>query len=263
MSILASTALEGLRQRMSGAVLSVDPFPHMYVDDFLPPELYAQLAAAWPREKSFRAKRSRQKLDMVPSETYTDPYTEAFATLPPDVRAVWLEFVEINRTVVGPWLATVFAPHIRERVALLQRLAAEGRSDLNASGLATGRVRANAGRLMMRGRGYTLAPHIDSAYYLVTVLHYFAEGPDEGYGTRLFRASSPIPMDAFVNEGTTQYFETHGIDTVEAARLPFRANSVVAFPNLLDSAHGVMAPPSGYRKVFQYHLSLKGDEEPI
>ena len=255
--------MSAFEERVERIGIDSDPFPHVYAEDFLPGDMYERLAAAWPPDARFRISRNRQKLDMVPSDTHSDDYTKAFAALPRDVQMVWREFVEFNRTVVGPWLASLFDAHIRERVALLQRLAAEGRSGLKASGLATGTVRANAGRLMMRGNGYKLAPHIDPAYYVVTVLHYFAEGPDAGYGTRLFKATAPIPLEAFVKDGTTEYFETHGIDVAEAGRLPFRANSLLAFPNLLDAAHGVEAPPAGYRKVFQYHLSLKGDLEPL
>lgn len=251
------------QERLAGIRITPTPFPHVYAEDFLPAEMYERLAAAWPANADFRISKNRQKLDMVPSETHTDQYSAAFAALAPETRAIWGDFVQFNRTLVGPWLASLFDAHIRERVALLQRLTAEGRTGLKASGLETGTIRANAGRLMMRGGGYKLAPHIDPAYYVVTVLHYFAEGSDDGYGTRLFKANASIPLDAFVKDGTTEYFEAHGIDVVEAARLPYRANSLLAFPNLLDAAHGVDAPPSGYRKVFQYHLSLKGDFEPL
>jgi hypothetical protein len=260
---MQTAAVDAFHHRLADIRIIGEPYPHVAVENFLPPEIYARLATAWPSDSSFRASKNRQKLDMVPSETHTDAYSAAFVALPPDVKAVWREFVTFNRSVVGPWLVSLFAGHIRERVALLQRLTAEGRTGLTASGLESGTVQANAGRLMMRGHGYKLAPHIDPAYYVVTVLHYFAEGDDDGYGTRLFKARSPIPLDAFVKDGTTEYFETHGIPVTEAARLPFRANGFLAFPNLLDAAHGVDAPSSGYRKVFQYHLSLKGDFEPL
>jgi hypothetical protein len=260
---MQTAAVDAFQQRLAGIHVTRDPYPHVTAENFLPPEMYERLSAAWPAESSFRASKNHQKLDMVPSETHTDAYSAAFVALPADLRSIWREFVSFNRTVVGPWLAALFAEQIRERVALLQRLTAEGRTGLTASGLEGGTVQANAGRLMMRGNGYTLAPHIDPAYYVVTVLHYFAERRDEGFGTRLFKAQSPIPLDAFVKDGTTEYFETHGISVVEAARLPFRANGFLAFPNLLDAAHGVDAPSSGYRKVFQYHLSLKGDFEPL
>jgi hypothetical protein len=260
---MRTPAADALRQRLATIRVSSDPYPHVAAEDFLPPDMYARLATAWPPDSSFRASKNGQKLDMVPSDTHSDAYTAAFLALPDAARSVWRDFVSFNRTVVGPWLATIFGEQIQERVALLQRLTAEGRTGLAASGLKNGTVQANAGRLMMRGNGYKLAPHIDPAYYVVTVLHYFADGRDDGFGTRLFKAQSPIPLDAFVKDGTTEYFETHGITVVEAARLPFRANGFLAFPNLLDAAHGVDAPQSGFRKVFQYHLSLKGDFEPL
>jgi len=260
---MQTAAVDAFQHRLADIRIIGEPYPHVAVENFLPPEIYARLATAWPSDSSFRASKNRQKLDMVPSETHTDAYSAAFVALPADVKAIWREFVSFNRTVVGPWLVNLFAEHIRERVALLQRLTAEGRAGLTASGLGTGSVQANAGRLMMRGHGYKLAPHIDPAYYMVTVLHYFAEGDDDGYGTRLFKAQSPIPLEAFVKDGTTEYFETHGIPVIEGARLPYRPNGFLAFPNMLDAAHGVDAPSSGYRKVFQYHLSLKGDFEPL
>jgi hypothetical protein len=252
-----------LMERMTGARIAANPFPHLYVDNFLPPGFYERLVAAWPPESAFRANKNRQKLDLVPTDAYADKLTDPFKTLPVDMRTAWRSFAQLNRAIVGPWLASLFEDHIRERIALLQRLIAEGKTDIRAAGLAAGTVQANVGRLMMRGQGYTLAPHVDPAYYLVTALHYFAEDADEGYGTRLFRASRPMPLEAFVKDGTTEYFEPHGIAVTEAACLPFRPNSFLAFPNLLDAAHGVVAPSSGYRKAFQYHLSLKADHEPL
>jgi hypothetical protein len=38
---------------------------------------------------------------------------------------------------------------------------------------------------------------------------------------------------------------------------------MVAFPNMLDSAHGAVATSSQPRKIFQYHISLKGDDEKV
>jgi hypothetical protein len=38
---------------------------------------------------------------------------------------------------------------------------------------------------------------------------------------------------------------------------------MVAFPNTLWAAHGSEAPSSELRKVFQYHISLKGDDEKV
>jgi hypothetical protein len=260
---MQAAAVDAFQRRLASIRTTNEPYPHVAAENFLPPEMYERLTAAWPPDSAFRASTNRQKLDIVPSETHIDAYSAAFVALPENVKAVWREFVSFNRSVVGPWLVSRFAEHISERVALLRRLTAEGRTGLTASGLESGTVQANAGRLMMRGHGYKLAPHIDPAYYLVTVLHYFAEGDDDGYGTRLFKAQSPIPLDAFVKDGTTEYFETYGIRVIEAARLPFRANGFLAFPNLLDAAHGVDAPLSGYRRVFQYHLSLKGDFEPL
>jgi hypothetical protein len=253
-----------LAPRLAAARRIESPFPHVFVEDLLPKELYEMLRDAWPPNDALRLTRNRQKLDLVPRDDASYEYSAGFATLPECIRGVWRFYVYVvGRRIVGPWVGRVFEAEIAERVEFLQRLAREGRLGFQASGLASGHYEANSGRLMMRGMGYTLAPHVDPASYLVTLLHYFASEDDADCGTVLYKAERPVPVEAFVADGTTEYFHSHGIAAREAARMPFIGNALLAFPNLLDAAHGVVAPPDGYRKVFQYHLSLKGDHEPL
>lgn len=240
------------------------PFAHVFVEDLLPPPFYDILQDAWPPNDVFRPTKNRQKLDLVPRDDRSYEHSAGFTTLPDCIRSVWRFYVYVvNRRIIGPWLSGIFEPEITARLGLLQELAREGRLGFQASGLADGRYEANSGRLMMRGMGYTLSPHVDPAPYLVTVLHYFASAGDADCGTALFKADHPIPVSAFVSDGTTEYFHTQGISVGEAIRMPFIGNALLAFPNLLDAAHGVVAPTDGYRRVFQYHLSLKGDREPL
>lgn len=256
---------EAMAPRLRSLSRSEKPFPHLFVEEFLPHPYYALMRDAWPPQEAFRANKTRKKLDLVLREDPGDEMTGRFSELPACIRDVWNFFVHVaNRRVVGPWLAGLFAEEIRARLALLLPLYRAGKCGFTASGLdAGGFHQSNSGRLMMRGKGYVLLPHTDAAQFLVTALHYLAHGDDEEYGTTLYRAEREIPVEALVGDGTTTYLGEQGIAVTEVGRMPFRANGFLAFPNRLDAAHGLVGPRDGYRSVYQYHLSLKGDHEPL
>ena len=255
---------DAVQPRFAAARRVEEPFPHVFVEDLLPQPLYQLLEDAWPPDDVFREKGNRRKRDLVPREDPESEYSAGFPTLPESIRAIWRFYVHIvNRGIIGPWLSNVFAAEVRTRLDLLQELQQQGRVGFEASGLASRRYEANSGRLMMRGMGYKLKPHIDPASYLVTALHYFGADNDAECGTVLYKSDRSIPVEAFVARGTTEYFHEHGSKARAAAKMPFLPNAFLAFPNLLNAAHGVVAPMDGYRKVFQYHLSLKSDQEPL
>jgi len=251
---------QDMRDTLARATLATDPFPHLVVDDFFPRELYAMLNDAWPPLAAFRPNKSRQKLDVVPRDDPRDEMTGRFSELPACLRELWDAVAHsINRHVVGPWLADMFRDFVRERVALLDELRADGRTGFSFP--SPSRPLTTTGRLMMRGRGYVLRPHLDPAPHLVTALHYYADVADAGqYGTALFRAARPMPLDAFVRDGTTEYFHTQGIDVERVAQIEFVPNRFLAFPNVLHAAHGVTAPAGDhYRRVFQFHVTVRPD----
>jgi hypothetical protein len=237
------------------------------VHDLLEPGFYRMVEAAWPVAEVFRADTRRRKFDLVPTTAAAaqDPRNAGYDLLPPALRRVW-DFVVfvINRQIVGPWLAKAFSEQISARLELLQRAHAGGLVRYSMAGTRGWSYRANVGRFMMRGNGYALKPHVDGAPYLVTALMYFPErGQDEGFGTILYTPTRPLDFEMVVKSGSTEYFDEAGIDCVETVRVPYRPNTLLAFPNTLTSAHGVVSPEHGYRRVFQYHLSLKGDEEKV
>lgn len=253
--------------RLARAARLETPVPHVVVPELLPADLYALFEAAWPAHDVFKRDARGRKLDLVPTNPalIADARAAGYELLPPSIRAVWDFFVFfINRELVGPWLARTFEPEIQERLTLLRRADAEGLIRYSVGSARDWSYRANVGRFMVRGNGYVLKPHVDSAAYLVTALVYFPEqGQDAGYGTIFYAPSRPLEFEMVVRSGSTEYFESAGVDCSEVLRVPYRHNTMLAFPNTLKSAHGVVAPEHGYRRVFQYHLSLKGDDEKV
>ncbi len=242
-----------------------DPVPHVIVTDALDPDFYRQLAAAWPSTELFKRDKTGQKFDLVPGGTAADPRRGGYERLEPTQRAIWDFFVAtVNRTIISPIVVRLFESEIRERVEHIRSAFDAGLVEYPMAGARDWSYRANVGRLMMRANGYELKPHVDSVPYLATVLHYFPDDAGDNHsGTIFYKADRPLDFVACVRDGSTQYFHEAGIACTEVMRVPFRPNTMVAFPNTLFAAHGSVAPSSTPRKLFQYHISLKGDDEKV
>jgi hypothetical protein len=248
--------------RLEAAQLVTDPIPHIIVDDLWPDNLFAAAEHAWPPAEAFYVSKNRQKMNLAPVQTRPEALLGDFGLVPEAHREFWRFVAEdVNRHIIGPWLGRVFADDIRARLDQFKQWQAEGRAiGFDAPGLQSGEWIVTHGRLMLRGHGYVLKPHCDGAWYLVTALHYFSGGRADAHGTIIYRPERPLPVDAFLRDGTTEYFHKNAIPVHEAKRIEFKPNRFMAFPNRLDAAHGVTAPADEtYRKVFQFHLSLKDD----
>jgi hypothetical protein len=256
-----------LERRLAEATRREHPVPHVIVHDVFEPPFYRMLASAWPPLDVFKRDKHGRKYDLVPASPAAapDPRSAGYDRLPAELRAVWDFFVfTVNRHIVGPLLARMFEPELQARIGQIREAYEAGRINYAMAGSTDWTHRVNVGRFMVRGGGYDLKPHVDSMPYLLTVLHYFPdEGQDEGFGTVFYKPERPLDFDACVRNGSTQYFDEAGIKCEEALRIPFRPNILLAFPNTLSSAHGAGSFPVGLRKVFQYHLTLKGDHEKV
>jgi hypothetical protein len=257
--------LAHVEQRFAAARRGEDPLPHIVIENIFPEAFYRCLARSWPDPALFRRDKAGRKYDLVPAPLGADARSAGYDLVPVEQRAVWDFLVTVvNRRIVAPLLTRMFEVEIAERLAQVRRAFEAGLITYPMAGTHDWTFRPNTGRLMMRGRGHELKPHVDSMPYLVTVLHYFPDDEgDDHSGTILYKAEAPLEFEACVRDGSTQYFHEAGIACHEVMRVPFRPNMLVAFPNSLDAAHGAVAPSERLRKVFQYHISLKGDDEKV
>lgn len=254
---------QALEERLATIRRNEEPFPLLTAEPFLPEEFYRLLQDAWPPTEAFHVSQKGRKFELEPRRGIVNDATASYAMLPTCFQEVWDFFTTVvNQRIVGPWLADVFKPEIDEQLERFRALSQRGPVAVQASGLSTGMFGANVGRLMMRGPGYVLPAHVDPFHFLVTVLLYFGGADSTSSGTMLFKAARSIPAET-VLLGGSKYFQQHDITTEEVGRLPFTPNTLLAFPNLLNAAHGALGPTTGLRRVFQYHLSLRGDQEPL
>ena len=114
------------------------------------------------------------------------------------------------------------------------------------------------GRLMLRRRGYHIAPHVDPFRAMLTVLFYLAKpGDSEMYGTTLCRVKEDLPAE---RKGI-DYPEERGIVCESVKTVPYRRNSALVFLSP-RSVHRADIPDDADAKVerhaLQFYVALEG-----
>lgn len=220
------------------ASIELDPFPHMVVTDWLPPEVYDLAIRALPPAVFFAGREVSRHRMKVP-----------FDLAPAYSQRVW-EFVA-NRVVSGPVERAVtrrFADVIR---AYVREVCPTLSEELDV------RLYASDGRIMLRRAGYVIEPHRDPKWGFLTGLAYLARpGDEEAYGTQFYRVAD----DEDAPSDRPYYMAPSRCTLVRS--IPFRANSMVVFLNS-RGAHGASIPadasPELERYAYQFRLGPRAD----
>jgi hypothetical protein len=218
---------------VAAATLHTNPFPHVIVEKWLPPDVYRTIVGALPAAVFFADRENRRQQLPVPF-----PLAPAFS------QAVW-RFVA--QKIVGGVLSGALNQKFRAAVSDYMRtccpaLPANAGLDLHPSD----------GRVLLRRPGYVIEPHRDPKWGFVTGLIYLARnGDNEAYGTQLYR----VRGDAEAPSGKPFYVPQEQCELVKA--VPFRPNTLLAFLNS-TGAHGASIPadaePTLERYVYQFRL---------
>ena len=230
-----------VRDAVAAAPMHTDPFPHLVIESLLPEKAFQVLLDAIPPE------------EFLDGEKHLDLRGVGLATtvMPLFSRLIWRSLrTEVVGPVLAPALAERFRPHAREflRHGFGEELADEALAlPLAPHGL----------RLMLRRRGWTLAPHCDPRDQFITTLLYLAR-PGEGdtYGTQLFRVLEENFVPRYAN---TYYPEGEGLTCELVKTLQYRGNLCLSFLNLGGGAHGASVPadaqPADLRRwAFQFYM---------
>ncbi len=216
------------------AAVSLDPFPHVIIDDLLPADLYASMLETLPPGGFWRS--SGRGRDYWEVDSDVGPWR---------TEVVW-RFVD-RRVIDG-----LLRPRLEQ--AFAAPLAALW-SDSFGLDPACVRYRTAEGRLQLRRKGYRLRAHLDPPHAALTGLFYLARpGEDARYGTALYRPSSPSP----VKRQGIYYPEDHGIALDNVATVPFKANSLLVWMTALGP-HGADltsedVPKSLERHTYQFQI---------
>lgn len=219
---------------VGAAPLVEDPFPHVVVTEWLPPDVYGAVIRGLPPAIFFADREARRHRLQVP-----------FPLGPSYSQRVWrFMAAEIVEHMLHRALNDKFRNVVREYVRSFAP-ALPDRIDLT--------LHPSDGRIMLRRPGYVIEPHRDPKWGFLTGLVYLARaGDNEAYGTQLYR----VLDDEEAPSGNPFYVDPGRCELVRA--VPFRANTMLVFLNSAG-AHGASIPadarpPDLERYVYQFRL---------
>lgn len=240
-AILDSTSLAPvLQERIRSAELIEQPYPHLFIERFLPEEFHERVIAALPAADFY---------------SVDDPVKRVFEPdaklLPRKVALMWHFLVEdLLPQVVAPALVAKFDRFLDRHYADVF-----GQSFLEKARSLPQTM--SRGRVMWCRPGYHQPPHLDPKRVLLSCLLYMPQGAsrDERFGTQLYRVEQEIK----VRYANTYYPERDGIECTLEKTVPYRENALLVFLNS-GGAHGVdlspdSAPADFHRYLFQFYIA--------
>jgi hypothetical protein len=225
-----------LHERLAGATIRREPFPHIVVRDALDPAFYRQLCAGFPPFSRIgwadprMVPRSNAKFELSAAAVMADAAMpqawRTFAALHSD-RAF---FDKVVATFDAHWPAALrqalggtLAGHTMERLVRSRpraaRIALDARIEINCPVTTASSPRG---------------AHLDTANRIYSGLFYLRHPEDDSQGgdLQLFRWRG-VP----VREGSSYELPAERVDCV--VTIPYRPNLLVFFPQGIDALHGV------------------------
>jgi hypothetical protein len=233
----APRLVEHVRGAISSTPLQMEPYPHLVVENVLPPDVYRLLLRAIPPAAFFTDRDPIKQNLRIPLK---------FG--PVLTRRVWDFFdVVIAREAIRPAVMEVFREPLRLHTDTLFGAAYRERVDALPQAITGGRV-------MLRRPGYFLGPHRDPKRSMLTCLMYLAKPEDSPvYGTEIYR----VIDDGESSYSQTYYPEEEGRRCELVKVVPYRANSMLVFLNSFG-AHGARipqdAPADTQRHAYQFYI---------
>lgn len=227
-----SAAKRQVVERLKQTAIQPSPFPHVYVEDIFPAEFYAAIQHHRLPDEAYRRLSDTGRVS-------GDAYKTQLCLMHDDVsaaadagRAFWRDFFATfdDRAFAAVWLE-LFGPIIRERLL-------DDFPDIGDG------MRMRGEFLLMRDLPtYALGPHTNSPSKIVSVLFYLpADDSHAELGTSLYLPRDP----GFVCRGGPHH-PFAGFNRVDT--MPYRPNTLFAFPKTKRSFHGVEPLPSNpYRR---------------
>lgn len=230
------SAFEGpLSYAIANAPLRTFPYPHIFVRDVFPAQVYAELQAHIPDPAAMTPIAEARPVKGYKERFVLDPARPG-ERLPESQRAFWNALhQQLTGGTLRDVLLTRFAPVIQKRFA--------GQA-----------VRFAEETLLVEDvTHYALGPHTDSPSKVVTVLFYLPRDDSQAHlGTSIY-----LPKDRARRCPGGPHYGFEGFDRV--ATMPFLPNSMFAFAKTDNSFHGVepVTDPDVRRWLLLYDIKAR------
>lgn len=231
--------------RIAATPVSRDPFEHLYVEEVFPADFYAELQRQMIADRGYRRLNQTGRV----SERYS---SQRLCLFPRDLATI--DAPEPQRLFWRELFAALRDGNLRRAVLRTFKAAVKLHAESTLRENAFGAMVYSEVFLMRDLETYALGPHTDSPQKLVSMLFYLA--PDESapeLGTSLYR-----PKDRHFScpGGPHHSFP----DFERVATLPYRPNTMLAFPKSRVCFHGVEPVASAKRRdllLFDVKISTK------
>ncbi len=217
---MSSGVEEHVISRVANATMRDSPFPHLYVEKVFPDDFYAQIRLNWPNTPEFTSISESGRVSKgLYAERFVLPFTPSgIERLQDDRRIFWKNFG--NWFLAYPFMEAVidkFVDHARKRF-----------------GDNLSQTKFEVDSLLIQDlTNYSIGPHTDSKYRLLSMLFYCPENAGKKHlGTSIY-----VPLDpSFRCEGGRHYKRDQFrlISTFE-----YKPNTLLAFFKTDNSFHGV------------------------
>ncbi|MBP2294294.1 hypothetical protein [Azospirillum rugosum] len=245
-------------ERFSQTFCTPFPAPHLYLHNVFPYDYYNLLIENWPSEH-FAPIGSDKCLGMYfkPFVPLAADATGQIARLPDGQREFWGFFRDFVQSYLYPWVFLRLGDAVTDSARQYSR---EPKSE-HVFSMSDFEVVED--ELVARRSPHHLAPHIDNLLGLITILIYMPSDADHQHlGTRLYAqqgAGRPKMPSELPTPYRAQYASALGISCVEAKRIPFAPNTLVAFVNAPNAWHGQYLDEDYERRGYQCFLGARKD----
>ncbi len=187
---------------------------YLFLEDFLPGELYSACVRFWPDDKYFVGNGTRKRI-----------VRSGLPALPANLSGFWREFADYVNGSVKPALVQRFLPFLHKKfIGLPSEKESWARSNFEIFN------HDNEG--LNLDRNYAITPHVDQKYIFISCLLYMPkDGFQKNLGTSFYKAEDSTFRTVDVEYPPADLFK-------ESMSFPFKPNSLLAFLQTPTSFHG-------------------------
>jgi hypothetical protein len=225
-----------IREKFSRATMSEDPFPHLYIRDALPPELYREMETALPAASEVRGALRRDRLRRWARRPWRLPNPDP------------VYFYVSAEAKAGDLDAYSAEWHRRfgDTIALVETLLHE-RLRVQEPWVSGQRV------FFFRPTGWAIPPHVHPRSEVTNTMIYFPSRenlPEQG--TLLYRPRPNVELRP--SPGAEQYDSG---DLEPAAIIPYLPNTLISWVNTPGAVHGSTEIAGAPARRYLYFVSSR------